>query len=592
MFRFKTAFAFACSLAPAGLGFAQSEQDPYDYINTVHPAWSVSALRPNAWEVQVGGMDFLPNGKLIVLEHKDPNEQHSGVPTAKGKLWLIDNPTATGEAIQYRQLAASLKEPVGMMVLNGKLIVAEKWELTEWTLNEGLTAATKTRTIAAIPHDKDGNVNFQEYVFGVLYKDGYFYVAVGGAVASGGLSFVNDQGKMDNDRTGSLLKIKESDGTITMLSGGMRACNGIAWGPEGSIWMTDNQGSYRPSSEITAMVEGGYYGYPNKQNPAFAGKPVTPPSIWSVYGEIGYSPTYPHLMKKGVYAGQFLIGDLAKGGIKRTFMEKVNGDWQGAIFSFTGGLEVGIETILEDSAGVLYAGGMGRGDPRNWGWNTKKFGLQKLTPKPGITTFEILAIRSRRNGMEIEFTKPTGAGAEAASSYKVTSAQMDLSKPGYGEGNMIGKTTLSIKTVTVSPDRRKVFLELNGMAANRVLTLKTDGVKSEGGESVRCGAGWYTLNSISQSEAFSPATNLAQKDPALADAHSILVRREAGGLRVSVPFEGGHSLVLSDLQGRKVTARSGSGAREYVFATGAWPPGVYLLQARAGGRTFARMISF
>lgn len=560
-----------------------------DDIDNVHPSWTLSQLRPAAWHVQVGGMAFLPNGKLLILEHVDPGENHTGVPTAKGKLWVVDNPTASGEAIQYHQLASGLKEPVGIMVLNGKVIITEKTMLTEWTLDAGVTTATMTRKIADIPHDKSGDVNFQEYAFGVLYKDGYFYVAGGGAVKGGGKSFDDSPTSLDQEKVGAMLKIKDSDGSITMVNGGMRASNGIAWGPDSSLWMTDNQGSYRPASEFTAVVEGANYGYFCKTN-AFSSKPVTPPSIWMIHGEIGRSPTYPRLMAHGIYAGQFLMGDLSQGGIKRAFVEKVDGAWQGAVFSFSGGLEVGIEDILEDDQGVLYVGGLGKGDVNNWGWNAKLFGLQKLTPKAGSTTFEILAIRSRKTGMEIEFTKPVGAGADVAGSYSVVAGEMNP-QSGYGLGSMENKKTLNITAVTVSPDKRKVFLELAGLTAKRALTIKTLGVKSETGETPRCPAGWYTLNAISQTDPFA-TTGLVQKNPALASASAIRLHATRGGVNVSLPFDGNHSLSLRTLQGRQVAERTGNGPKDYFFSGSTLPSGLYLLEVKAGGFTFRNKVAF
>jgi hypothetical protein len=437
-------------------------------------------------------------------------------------------------------------------------------------------------------HDSLGEVNFQEYAFGVLFKDGYFYVAGGGAVKRGGRSYFLERNLLNEEKVGGVLKIKESDGSMTMINGGLRACNGIAWGPDSSIWLTDNQGSFRPGSQLIAMAEGANYGYPNKVN-AFSSKPVTPPSLWLVQSEIARSPTYPHWVEKGIYAGQFLMGDISLGGIKRAFVEKVEGAWQGAAFSFTGGLEVGIQSIVEDNKGVLYVGGMGRNEHNNWGWNFTKFGLQKLTPKANSITFEILAIRSRRNGMELEFTKPVGAGADNPANYSVAAAQM-LPDTAYGGGNMVGKANLAIQAVTVSLDRRKVFLELNGLTAKRVLVIKALGVKSETGETPRCPAGWYTLNAISPTEAFTSPTGLVQKNPALADAGAIHIRISPEGLRVKVPFDGGHSAVLRTLQGRQVAEQSATGAHEYAFPQ-ALHSGLYVLQVRASGRIFTKTVA-
>jgi hypothetical protein len=584
MYKHFPALAVTTLLIAAG-GAVVRAQD-LDDITHVHPAYTLSQMRPAAWQPQVAGMDLLPDGRMLILEMQNPGENTTNVPKKDGVLYLVDNPdAANAEDIKYHILVNGLAEPVGVLYQDGKVYISEKNELNEYTLDAGFTKATKARTVAKLPHDSSGAVNFQEYSFGTLYKDGYFYVVGGGSVRQGGKSFDSTMSKLSEDKVGAVLKIKGSDGTTEALNCGLRASNGIAWGPEGTIWVTDNQGSYRPASEFTNIVTGANYGYPNKTSP-FSSKAVTPPSVWMVHAEIGRSPTYPHLMEGGPYAGQFLVGDISQGGIKRIFVEKVNNAWQGAAFSFTGGLEVGIETLKEGPNGVIYIGGMGKGDVNNWGWNAKLFGLQKLTPKAGTTVMEILSIRSRKNGMEIEFSQPVGAEGEAAGSYNVQSGAM-VPQSDYGAGSMVNKAALAIKAVQVSTDRKKVFLQMD-VVAKQVLIIKTQGVKSQTGEAVRCPAGWYTLNNISPSAAFEPVVAVA---PAVkAFAGDIKIHSLNEGVRVSLPFAGAHELTLKTLQGRTVASHSGIGARDYLFDRKDFRPGVYMLEVKAEGSVLRKAL--
>lgn len=48
------------------------------------------------------------------------------------------------------------------------------------------------------------------------------------------------------------------------------------------------------------------------------------------------------LLKKGPFTGQMLFGDVAYGGIQRADLEKVDGEYQGAVFRHTQGLEAGV----------------------------------------------------------------------------------------------------------------------------------------------------------------------------------------------------------------------------------------------------------
>ena len=53
-------------------------------------------------------------------------------------------------------------------------------------------AMAAARKVADIPLDPSGAVNFQEYAFGLVYQDGYFYSALGGGVRLGGKSYSDD----------------------------------------------------------------------------------------------------------------------------------------------------------------------------------------------------------------------------------------------------------------------------------------------------------------------------------------------------------------------------------------------------------------
>jgi len=577
-------FSFAALLLVASVSL---RAQTFDEVSLVHPSWTLSQLRPNGWNVQVTGMDFLPDGKLVVLEMSDPAENTTNNPRKNGRLFVVSNLSSTDpEKITYVQVADTLREPVGVLVKDGKIYVSEKNELNEYTLNAEETKATKTKTIATIPHDKSGNVNFQEYAFGLIYKSGYFYIASAGPVHQGGWAFDgNAIADLSEEKVGCVIKISEVDGSVTKMNAGMRANNGIGWGPEGTIWITDNQGSYRPSSQLTLSAEGKNYGYPVKAG-LYTDGPVTPPSLWLPHGDISRSPTAPLLISHGLYGGQFLVGDLSQGGIKRAFVEKVGNDWQGAAFSFTGGLEVGIEKMLELPDGTLYVGGLGRGDQANWGWAGKTFGLQKLTPKPGVVTFEMLALRSRAKGMEIEFTKPVGPEGEVKTNYSVKSATMNP-QSGYGAGNMENQKDISIKTITVSSDRKKVFLEMD-LVAKTVLVVKTVGVKSQAAESVRCPAAWYTLNAISITDPFSTTTTTSTHT--VAPAFNLRFKATEAGVEFSSPFSGVHEVSVKTLSGRVLSHEKHEGTHTYELSSQKWGHGVFLLEYRAAGKTVKQNI--
>ena len=97
-------------------------------------------------------------------------------------------------------------------------------------------------------------------------------------------------------------------------------------------------------------------------------------------------------MQDGPYKGQMLHGDVTHGGIKRDFLEKINGEYQGAVFRFTQGLEAGVNRLCWGPDGALYVGEVGM--VGGWSWKEKQYGLQRMKYN-GKPTFEMLAVRAK-----------------------------------------------------------------------------------------------------------------------------------------------------------------------------------------------------
>ena len=96
----------------------------------------------------------------------------------------------------------------------------------------------------------------------------------------------------------------------------------------------------------------------------------TPPAVWLPQDEIGNSPGQPVQMPYGPYKNQWLLGDVTHGGIKRIFLEKVEGSYQGCVFRFSQGLEAGINRMVWGPDSSLYVG---------WSRNGGKLGMETET---------------------------------------------------------------------------------------------------------------------------------------------------------------------------------------------------------------------
>jgi cytochrome c len=221
--------------------------------------------------------------------------------------------------------------------------------------------------------------------------------------------------------------------------------------------------------------------------------PASPPAIWLPEDEIANSPSEPILMQDGPYKGQMLHGDVTHGGIKRDFLEKINDGFQGAVFRFTQGLEAGVNRLCRGPDSALYIGEIGM--VGGWSWKEKQAGLQRMKYN-GKQTFDMLAIRAKPRGFEIEFTDPPGSWKEIVASDFFVQQWWYLPTAGYG-GPKKDLEKLKVTRVDISQDRKRAYLEIPGLKKGHVVYFSLpENLRSGSGQSLWSSEAWYTLNNI------------------------------------------------------------------------------------------------
>ena len=447
-------------------------------LRAVHPSYTVSQARPESFLPKVAGMDFLPDGRLVVSTWD-----------AMGGVYILSNvQSGNPKKIKVKQFARGLAEPLGLKVVDGAIYVLQKQELTRLEDTDGDDVADVYHCFAK---GWKASANFHEFAFGLVYKpeDDAFYAALATAIMPGGASArpqITDRGKV--------VKINRKDGSIEFVARGLRTPDGIGTGPDNQIFIADNQGDWLPSSKILHLKPGAFFGSYSVDSAVVAALPVQLPVVWLPQDEIGNSPTQPILLDEGPYRNQLLHGDVYYGGLQRVFMEKVNDNYQGAVFRFTQGLEGGTHRIVRGPDNAFYVGMIG--NPGNWGQDDKFwYGLQRLKYN-GASAFEMLAVRAKTNGLEVEFTEPLREGEGWATQHYQVAQWFYKPTIEYG-GPKMDEHPLVVTSASVSPDRRKVFLEIPGIKTGYVvhLRLRDLPLSAEGHEiwTTEC---WYTMNAI------------------------------------------------------------------------------------------------
>jgi cytochrome c len=442
-------------------------------LEGVHPSYDLSTIRPPDFKPRVGGLAFMPDGRLLVTTWD-----------AEGAVYLLEG-VETGDAgkVKVKRIASGLAEPLGIEVVDGEIYVLQKHELTKLTDldGDGIIDAYQ-----AVCNSWGVTDDFHEFAFGLVHKDGYFYATLSMAMRL-------MEGEKQKPERGRTLKISR-DGRFETLNYGLRTPNGIGQGVDGELFVADNQGQWLPANKLIHVREGDYHGMAWGILDATAAPPVmTSPAIWLPQNEIGNSPSEPVLMRDGPYKGQMLHGDVSHGGIKRDFLEKINGAYQGAVFRFSQGLEAGVNRLCWGPDGALYAGGVGM--VGGWSWKENQYGLQRLKYN-GKTTFEMLAIRAKPKGFEIEFTEAIKPGQEIQTAELLVQQWWYQPTPRYG-GPKMDLEDLRITQVEMSADRKRVYLEIPGLKKEHVVYFRLpEKLQSSSGQSLWSSEAWYTLNNI------------------------------------------------------------------------------------------------
>lgn len=442
-------------------------------LQGVHPSYDLSTLHSKNFKPRVAAMAFLPDGRLLVTTWDKV-----------GGVYLLDG-ISTGDSskVKVKRIASGLAEPLGIEVVNGEIYVLQKQELTKLIDLDGDELIDDYQVVC---NSWGVTADFHEFAFGLVHKDDHFYVTLSMAMR------LKPDEKQLPDR-GRTLKISK-DGSFESVNFGLRTPNGIGLGVDNEIFVTDNQGQWLPGNKFIHIKKGDYHGMAWGWLIDKAAPPMTPPAIWLPEDEIGNSPSEPVLVHEGPYKGQMLHGDVTYGGIQRDFLEKINGEYQGAVFRFSQGFEAGINRMRWGADGALYLGEVGM-EGGGWSWKERLSGLQRLKYN-GKSTFEMLAVRAQPHGFEIEFTQPLKAGKSLQASDFLVQQWWYKPTKNYG-GPKMDLEQMEISKLQLSKDRTKVYLEIPNLKEKHVVYFRLpDELKSSSGQSLWSSETWYTLNAI------------------------------------------------------------------------------------------------
>ncbi len=246
----------------------------------------------------------LPNGDILVAESEAPpkpddakgvsGEVHklvmkragSGEKPSANRITLLRDIAGDGKHVERHTFVQGLNSPLGMALIGGDFYVADTDAVVKFSYKSGQTELQgPPRQVVALPA---GTINHHWTKSLVASPDGKkLYVGVGSNSNAG-------ENGIDAERErNAVWEIEPNSGSHRVYANGLRNPVGLAFEPTtGALWVSVNErdelGDHLPPDYMTAVRDGGFYGFPysyygqhvdermKPQNPDLVAKAISP----------------------------------------------------------------------------------------------------------------------------------------------------------------------------------------------------------------------------------------------------------------------------------------------------------------------------
>lgn len=200
------------------------------------------------------GLDFLPDGRVAMC-------------TCHGDVWLVSlNPDRQGggDSITWQRFATGLYHPLGLKVVDGKVVVLERGQLTRLHDDNADGEADFYECVCNDWHTGPGEHSYDTCLETDPQGNFYFFKTGDPELPSGGC----------------LLKVSKDGGKVETFATGFRHPIGMGMSPTGIVTGADQEGNWMPATRIDQYKPGGFYGDMRAHHRPTPPTTYDPPLCW------------------------------------------------------------------------------------------------------------------------------------------------------------------------------------------------------------------------------------------------------------------------------------------------------------------------
>ncbi|MBP7948635.1 MAG: heme-binding domain-containing protein [Verrucomicrobiales bacterium] len=382
---------------------------------------------PTPWKSlwHVGGHDFLPNGAAALC-------------TFEGEVWMVSGIDAGLERLRWKRFASGLNQPLGLKVVDGKICLLCRDQLTRLHDFNG-----------------DGEADFYECLSRAFETPvgGHDYLTGLETDAEGRFYFASGKG--------GILRLSIGRNSVETLATGFRNPNGLAVGPQGKVVAAAQEGDWTAASLLAEIVPGGHYRHGGPR-PGPLGN--LPPTIYfprGVDNSCG-GQVFCDSDRWGLPEGSLVHLSWGTGTALLVLLESLDGQTQGCAVPLPGEFRSGAHRgRFRPQDGHLYVAGC-----TGWGTYTPEEGCFERLRWTGAPVQAPVAVYAHENGLRFDF--PTPLDPSAARPEKWFAQQWNyLIGPAYGSDEYSvrwpstpGHDVLKVESVHLLGSGTAVFLEI------------------------------------------------------------------------------------------------------------------------------------